>query len=180
MPDELQELHEQAEEGARHSSLAPVTVTMAILAVLVAAISLLGHRAHTEELLLQTKATDQWAYYQAKDIRRHTNELFLDEISMLAAQNSDQAEKLKAKYQKEVDRYAGEQKEIEAEAMQAEAEVKTERRRADRFDLGEVLLEAALVICSITLLTRKRAFWILGTALGLSGVAIGAAGLFIH
>ena len=58
--------------------------------------------------------------------------------------------------------------------------MKVERRRADRFDLGEVMLEAALVICSITLLTRKRAFWILGTALGLCGVAIGAAGLFIH
>lgn len=180
MPDELRELQEQAEEGAHHSSLAPVTVTMAILAVLVAAVSLLGHRAHTEELLLQTKATDQWAYYQAKDIRRHTNELFLDEVSILAAQNSDQAERLKSKYQKEVDRYAAEQKDIEAEATQAEAEVKIERRRADRFDLGEVMLEAALVICSITLLTRKRAFWILGGALGLCGVAIGVAGLFIH
>jgi hypothetical protein len=180
MPDELQELHEHAEEGAHHSGLAPVTVTMAILAVLVAAVSLLGHRAHTEELLLQTKATDQWAYYQAKDIRRRSYELFLDETSIFALQNSDQAEKLKAKYQKEVDRYAGEQKDIETEANQAEDEVKVERRRADRFDLGEVMLEAALVLCSITLLTRKRAFWILGTALGICGVAIAAAGLFIH
>ncbi len=42
---------------------------MAILAVLVAALSLLSHRAHTEQLLLQTQATNQWAYYLAKDIR---------------------------------------------------------------------------------------------------------------
>jgi len=180
MPDEFQELHEQAEEGAHHSSLAPVTVTMAILAVLVSAVSLLGHRAHTEELLHQTKATDQWAYYQAKDIRRHNYELFLDETSVFATQNSDQVAKLKDKYQKEVERDISEQKDIETEAGQAEAEVKVERRRADRFDLGEVMLEAALVICSITLLTRKRAFWILGTLLGMCGVAIGAAGLFIH
>jgi Domain of unknown function (DUF4337) len=180
MSEELQELHEQAEEGAQHSRLAPVTVTMAILAVLVAAVSLLGHRAHTEELLLQTKATDQWAYYQAKDIRRHTYELFLDEASVFALQNSDQAEKLKAKYQKEVERYGDEQKGIEAEANEAEAEVNVQRRRADRFDLGEVMLEAALVICSITLLTRKRSFWMLGTALGVCGLVIGAAGLFIH
>lgn len=180
MPDELQELQEQAEEGAHHSSLAPVTVTMAILAVLVAAVSLLGHRAHTEELLHQTKATDQWAYYQAKDIRRHTYELFLDETSVFALQNPDQVDKLREKYQKEVERYAGEQKDIETEANQAETEVKVEQRRADRFDLGEVMLEAALVICSITLLTRKRAFWILGTLLGICGLVIGAAGLFIH
>jgi cell division septum initiation protein DivIVA len=180
MPDELQELREQAEEGAHNASLAPVTVTMAIFAVLVAAVSLLGHRAHTEELLHQTKATDQWAYYQAKDIRQHAYELFLDETSVFALQNPDQAQKVKEKYQKEADRYRDEEKEIEAEANKAEDEVKIERRRADRFDLGEVMLEAALVICSITLLTRKRAFWILGTALGLCGLAIGAAGLFIH
>jgi hypothetical protein len=180
MPDELQELHEQAEEGAHHASLAPVTVTMAILAVLVAAVSLLGHRAHTEELLSQTRATDQWAFYQAKDIRRHAYELFLDETSVFVLQNSGQVEKLKEKYNQEVERYHDEQKEIEAGATKAEDEVKVERRRADRFDLGEVMLEAALVICSITLLTRKRIFWMLGSLLGICGLAIGAAGFFIH
>jgi hypothetical protein len=55
-----------------------------------------------------------------------------------------------------------------------------ERRRADRFDLGEVLLEAGLVICSITLLTRKRIFWLCGTLLGLLGIAAGVAGFLVH
>ena len=102
MSEEIQELHENAEHGAQERSLAPVTVTMAIFAVLVASVSLLGHRADTEELLLQTKATDQWAYYQAKDIRRHSYELFLDEISVFTLQNSDQIGKLKEKYSQEV------------------------------------------------------------------------------
>jgi hypothetical protein len=180
VPEEIQELHEQASEGAHHPSLAPVTVTMAILAVLVAAVSLLGHRAHTEQLLLQTRATDQWAYYQAKDIRRHTDELFVDETSVLARENPEQIEALKRKYEKEVERYRDEQKDIEAEAKKAEKEVRVEQRRANRFDLGEVMLEAALVICSITLLTRKRFFWGLGLVLGLTGFVIGAAGLFVR
>jgi hypothetical protein len=180
MPDEISELHEQAEEGTRHRTLAPVTMTMAILAVLVAAVSLMGHRAHTEELLSQTQATDQWAYYQAKDIRRHTYELFIDETSVFALQNSDQIAKQKQKYNQEIERYRGEEKDIEAEARKAEDEVKFQRRRANRFDLGEVLLEAALVICSITLLTQKRFFWILGTFLGICGVAIGAAGFLVR
>jgi Domain of unknown function (DUF4337) len=180
MADEIQELHEHAEEGSHHPSLAPVTLTMAILAVLVAAVSLLGHRAHTEELLHQTKATDQWAYYQAKDIRLRAAELFLDETSVFAMQNSDAIEKLKQKYAKEVEAYRADKEKIEAEARKAEEDVKWEQRRADRFDLGEVMLEAALVICSITLLTRKRAFWVFGTMLGLAGLAIGAAGLLIR
>ncbi|HXW62500.1 MAG TPA: DUF4337 domain-containing protein [Candidatus Acidoferrales bacterium] len=180
MPDEIRELHEQAKEGVHHPSLVPVTLTMAILAVLVSAVSLLGHRAHTEQLLLQTKATDEWAYYQAKDIRRHTYELFLDETSVFALQNSQQVETLKEKYQKEVERYSDQQKDIEAEAQTAQDEVKVEQRRANRFDLGEVMLEAALVICSITLLTRRRFFWGLGSVLGLGGLLIGATGLLIR
>jgi hypothetical protein len=180
MPDELQELQEHAEHGAHEPSLAPVTLTMAIFAVLVAAVSLLGHRAHTEELLLQTKATDQWAYYQAKDIRRRSYEVFLDEMALVAPQNTDLGGKLKEKYSQEVARYAKEQGEIEAEAKQAENEVAIERRRADRFDLGEVMLEAGLVICSITLMTRKRMFWQSGMILGLIGLGIAGAGFLIH
>jgi hypothetical protein len=180
MAEEIHELQEHAEHAAHEPSLAPVTITMAIFAVLVAAVGLLGHRAHTEELLLQTKATDQWAYYQAKDIRRRSYELFLDETSVFALQNADQAEKIRQKYEKEVDRYKEEQKDIQAEAKKAEDEVLVEQRRADRFDLGEVLLEAALVICSITLLTRKRLFWQIGLILGLCGLVIGATGFFIH
>jgi hypothetical protein len=180
MAEELQELQEQAEEGAHHASLAPVTITMAILAVLVATVSLLGHRADTEAILLQTQATDQWAYYQAKDIRRHTYELFLDELSVFTLQGSDQIGKIRDRYSKEVQRYASDQNDIEAEAKKAEGEAKVQERRADRFDLGEVMLEAALVICSITVLTRKRVFWAAGTILGICGIVIGATGLLIH
>jgi len=106
--------------------------------------------------------------------------VFLDEISVFALQNSDRLGKIKEKYSKEVERYGKEQGEIEEQAREAEREVAVERRRADRFDLGEVLLEAALVICSITLLTRKRLFWKFGLALGLLGVAIAAAGFLVR
>ncbi len=180
MPDELQELQEQAEEGSHHRSVAPVTITMAILAVLVATVSLLGHRAHTEELLLQTQAADQWAYYQAKDVRKHTYELFLDETSVFALQNSSQAASIKDKYSKEAKRYSAEQEQAEENAKKLEEEVKVQQRRADRFDLGEVMLEAALVICSITLLTRKRVFWVVGLAMGFAGVITGSLGFLIH
>jgi hypothetical protein len=179
MAEDFRELEEQAEEAAQHN-LAPVTVTMAILAVLVAAVSLLGHRAHTEEVLLQTKATDQWAYYQAKEIRRRNYELFVDELSVFALQNSEHANAIKEKYEKEIERYKEEGKEIQSEAKGAEAEVLVQQHHANYFDLGEVLLEAALVICSITVLTRKRFFWYLGSVLGIVGLGIGLAGLLIH
>jgi uncharacterized protein DUF4337 len=180
MPQDIRELEENAEHGAHEPSLAPVTITMAVFAVLVAATGLAGHRAHTEEMLHQTKATDQWAFYQAKDIRRKNYELFIDELSVFTLQNSEQTQKIKEKYAKEIERYRAEEKDIQTEAKNAEKEVLVQGRRADRFDLGEVLLEAALVICSITLLTRKMAFWVFGMVLGAAGTVIAVTGLLIH
>src|SRR6202161_3679226 len=180
MPDEIGELKEHAEEAAHEPGLAPVTLTMAILAVVIATVTLLGHRAHTEEVLLQTRAADQWAYYQAKEIRRRNYELFLDELSVFSLQDAKQVEAVREKYAKEVERYSEELKDIQAEAKKAEAEVKVEEARADRYDLGEVLLEAALGICSITLLTRKKIFWYLGILLGLAGIVTGIMGWMVH
>jgi hypothetical protein len=53
------------------------------------------------------------------------------------------------------------------------------QRRADRFDAGEVFLEIALIICSFTLLTKKKGFWFAGIVLGLVGV-ITAASILLH
>ncbi len=180
MTDEMNELRESAEGAAHDAGLKPVSLTMAILAVLVAAVSLLGHRAHTEELLLQNKATDNWSYYQAKNIRRHTYELFLDMVSISGAKDVQQAEQLKEKYKREIERYDREQKQMEEAGHKLERDTEHESRRADRFDLGEVFLEIALVVSSITLLTRRRMYWQMGIIAGTVGLGIAATALWVR
>jgi hypothetical protein len=178
--DELSELHEQAEHAKHDPSLAPVSLTMAILAVLVAVVSLMGHRAHTEEVVLQAKSSDQWAYYQAKNIRRHEDEIFTDLASVATTTDAPTMAKLREKYSAEAARYKDDQKEIETEARKMEDEVKTEQSRANRFDLSEVFLEIGLVVTSITLLSGKRLFWWLGIVFGVVGMAVSVLGLLIH
>jgi uncharacterized protein DUF4337 len=180
MSEELTELQEHAEHAKGDPTLAPVSVTMAILAVLVAVVTLLGHRAHTEEVVLQAKASDQWAYYQAKNIRRHTDEFFYDLTSVEPTTDATTLAKLRDKYLQEALRYKDEQKEVEGEARKLEAEVATERNRADRYDLAEVFLEIGLVITSITLLSGRRLFWLLGIGLGVVGVVLAATGFLVH
>jgi glutamine synthetase type III len=170
--DELQELQEHAEHAAQNPSMAPVSLSMAILAVLVAVVSLLGHRAHTEEVVLQNKATDQWAYYQAKNIRRHTDELFADFASVMATTDSAKAAQLREKYEAEANTYRDQQKDIDAEARKLEQETNHERDRADRYDLAEVFLEIGLVVTSITLLSGRRIFWKTGVLLGIIGLVV--------
>lgn len=180
MSDELQELQEHAEHAAHDRSMAPVSLTMAVLAVLVAVASLLGHRAHTEEVILQNRSTDQWAYYQAKNIRRHTDELFADFASVIATTDAGKAVQLREKYQAEAKNYADQQKEIDAEAKKLEQETGLERRRADRYDLAEVFLEIGLVVTSITLLSGRRIFWKAGIVLGIVGVVVAATATLVH
>ena len=172
MSDELQELQEHAEHAAHDRSMAPVSLTMAVLAVLVAVASLLGHRAHTEEVILQNKSTDQWAYYQAKNIRRHTDELFADFASVMSTGDPKRLAELRQKYQAEANSYRDQQNEIESEAKQMDQETNHERRRADRYDLSEVFLEVGLVVTSITLLSGRRIFWKAGVVLGIVGVVV--------
>jgi hypothetical protein len=180
MPDELSELQENAEHSRENPSLAPISVTMAILAVCVAVVSLLGHRAHTEELLFQNRASDQWAYYQAKNIRRHNYEMGVDLLSMVEFKDKAQADKVREKYQKEAERYTKEQSEIEEQAKDLEKESALAQRKANRFDLGEVFLEIALVISSLSLLSRNRFYWFLGIASGLAGLGVAATGFLLH
>lgn len=175
MSDELQELHEHAEHAREHPDLAPITITMAVLAVLVATVSLLGHRAHTEEVILQNKVTDQWSYYQAKKIRQHTDELFADLAGIVATKETEAATKLQAKARGEADRYKDDQKELEKKGHELEQEFALTQRKADRFDLGEVFLEVALVITSITLLGGRRIFWHLGLIIAVAGCFIAAS-----
>jgi len=88
--------------------------------------------------------------------------------------------RLRDKYKMEADRYKDDQAEIQQEARRLEQEVILERRRGDRFDLGEVFLEIALVITSITLLSGRRGFWYFGLLLGMLGLGIAATGFLIH
>jgi Domain of unknown function (DUF4337) len=186
------ELPEHVSEHEANPLTVPVSVTISILAVLVAGATLMGHRTHTEELLLQSHATDQWAYYQAKNLRQNNmqtaadhQEGFADVLSVVGP--PDKTSALREKHLKkaeadrtEVQRYQAEKSDISEEAKKLETERDLVSRRADRFDGGEALIEVGLVICSITLLTRRRPFWFTGMLIGGVGVAFALTGLFLH
>ena len=174
--DELQELHEHAEHAKHDPSVAPVSLTMAVLAVLVAVSSLLGHRASTEEVLKRAEASDQWAYYQAKSIRGHEDKLFAALTGVANSSNLEALAKVREDYLQESDRYRDEQNEIQKKAQELEAEVAAAHRRADRYDLGEVFLEIALVVTSITLLSGRRIFWHAGLMMAAIGIALAVVG----
>jgi hypothetical protein len=163
-----------------HPLVLPVSITISIMAVFVAGASLLGHRAHTEGLRLETQAASRWAQYQAKSVRLHEAQGFSDVVRLVAPLNKEMGEELKEKYAKEVEHYESDKSDVSKEAKGLEEERDLTIRQADRFDGGEALLEIGLVICSITLLTKRKGFWLGGVLIGAFGIALAVTGFFLH
>jgi Domain of unknown function (DUF4337) len=168
--------------GGEHGGplIIPVSITISILAVLVAAVTLLGHRAHNEEVLLQGKTSNQWAYYQAKNIRLRELQSFYDLLGVVSTEDKAKAREIREKYAKEIERYGGDKEDISKEARDLEQERDLYQRRADHFDAGEGVLEFALIICSLTLLTTKKSFWFSGIPIGIVGVAVALTGFLVR
>jgi hypothetical protein len=177
--NEALELKEQ-EEAGREKKLKPVSFTMALLAVLVAVVTVMGHRTHTEAVLLQARASDEWNLYQAKKIRQNDTELATDLLSALELRDQAAGRKLADGYTAHEQKWTEDLKAEQQEAEAMEAEVRLVERKADRFDLGEALLEIALVVSSITLLTQLRTYWYLGMAFGAAGLVVAALAFLLR
>ena len=173
----LPESHQVHED---HPLVLPVSITISIMAVFVAGASLLGHRSHTEALRLETQSASRWTQYQAKSVRLHEAQGFSDVVRLVAPLNREMGEVLKEKYTKEVEHYEGDKVDVSKEARNLEEERDLTVRKADRFDSGEALLEIGLVICSITLLTKRKGFWFGGALIGVLGIALAMTGFFLH
>jgi hypothetical protein len=168
--NEAHELKEHAEHVAHDATLRPVAFTMSVLAVLVAITTVLGHRTHTEAVLFQNKATDQWNEYQAKKIRSYNTSLASDMLSAITVADKDKEDKIVKSYADHQAKWNADLNEEQEKAKGLEERVEQAEARADRFDLGEALLEIGLVITSVTLLTRSRIYWYFGMVFAAGGI----------
>jgi hypothetical protein len=176
---ELQELAEKVEK-TQENALRPVAFTMSLLAVLVAITTVLGHRTHTEAVLNQNKATDQWNLYQAKKIRASDTQLASDLLSVVAISDKAGAQKIAKAYADHQAKWVDDLKEEQEKAEVLETKVQQAEARANRFDLSEALLEIGLVISSVTLLTRTKMYWYLGIVFSLLGISSAVTVLFLR
>jgi hypothetical protein len=169
------QMREAGESGMRHVSLA-----ISVLAVLVAMVTVLGHRTHTEAVLMQTRAADQWNLYQAKKIRQGQVSTTMDLLSLQPSANDAAVQKKLGEYKAHLQKWTPELADEQEKAAELERHVDLAERRANRYDLGEALLEIAVVLSSITLLTRQQVYFVLGLALGAVGIAGAASALLVH
>lgn len=166
---ETQELMELGEHG-RAAFQRRIGVTMAVFAAMLAVATMMGHRRHTEEVVLQTKLADQWAYYQAKNTRSqmYTNDA---EIAQLLG-NSEIANTWNGKATQE----RQQADDVRHSNDELDLETQTAERHATMFDGSEVFIEVAIVLCSVSLLTGTPRFWRVSFVAMVIGFALGIAG----
>jgi hypothetical protein len=179
-PTEIQEFTKQmSEAGEGGESLQRISLAISILAVLVAIVTVAGHRTHTEAVLMQSKAGDQWNEYQAKKIRQDNLMVVIDTIGLQPNPSPATTAKL-TEFRAHIDKWKNDLVEEQEKAREFESEVKHAEAQASRYDLGEALLQIAVVLSSITLLTRKRTYFLFGLTLGLAGLLIALSALIAH
>jgi hypothetical protein len=172
------QMKESGESGGE--SLKSISLGISILAVLVAMVTVLGHRTHTEAVLMQSRAGDQWNEYQAKKIRMDNLSVTLDLLAMEPTVNASATETKRKEYEAHIDKWKEDLAEEQDKAREFEAEVTRAEAKASRYDLGEALLQIAVVLCSVTLFTRKRAYFLLGLSLGAAGIVVAGSALLVR
>ena len=147
-----------------------VAASMAIIAALLAVVSVLGQHLQTEELLLQQESSDQWAFYQAKSIRRFVSQATRDTLGEVKA-----SPQMVNKYEQEAARYKSDSDEIQREAAKLQTESRVSGRQSARVHFGEIFLEIAIVFASLAILTKRPMIFYGAILAGLVGVIISAS-----
>jgi hypothetical protein len=184
---DIQEVREHMEHAAEHGSAGHhnenkrVALAIAILAALLAVTELGASSAQNEYTALNVEVNDTWAFYQAKTIRLDTANAAADILTDLADPNA--TPERKALVEKQIATLRGEatrhdsdpatgngRKQLLAQAQKLESERRTKLGAFHAFEFGGAALQLGVVLASAGLLTG--AFWLVGVAMGLGGLAI--------
>jgi hypothetical protein len=132
-----------------------VAMTMAIVAALLACVTMLSHRAHNDTLRLQgdanrlqteadilhTRSSDAWNFYQAKNTRNYQNQAYLGLLEVLAGKPGDAAAQrataIATDWKNQVKKYSE-----DLPKLQAEAEALVTKAHALEHESGEKLVES--------------------------------------
>jgi hypothetical protein len=180
---------EHAEHHSRDNFTRDVAMTMAIVAAALACITMLSHRSHNETISKQieandhiTEASNQWGYFQAKKNRAYMADALAKVVESRPGESSapkrssasvvTEFQGLARKWEQDTKEIEEKARELQERAKDLQAEAHHAHLHSNRFDLGELGVEMALVLCSLAVLTRRAPFWHAGMGIGALGFAV--------
>src|SRR5882724_9556267 len=162
-------LHEEIQEKAAEEKekwILYVALSTAFMAVLAAVAGLLaGHHAN-EALIERVKASDQWSYYQSKNLKA---EIAVNTDKILHALPSTGATS-PTDNSKDIARYEKDKEDIRKKAEEAEKSSEWHLSRHVPLASAVTAFQIAIAISAIAILTKKKILWLGGMLLTLIGI----------
>jgi len=186
--DEAHEIGDTIAEGGEEahadaSFRRAAAVILGVVAMLLAIASLFGEAAMKDTINFNIKASDTYAFYQAKNERQTTLQLAADQLQALATSHLEwsgearaNADKLIADYRATVARYESDpktgegKKELLVKAREYEAKRDRAQHQDSNFDYARALFQIAIVLGSVSIVAVSRPLLWLGC--GLAGLAL--------
>jgi hypothetical protein len=177
---DIGEVQEQISEAAEQKGNMFVALWVSFIAMLMAITSLGGNNASKDMVNANIEASNLYAFYQAKTIRQTVIRTASDDLDSLASALPNMPADVRARidaqvsgYRATVDRYDNEavegRRELLAKAKQLEQQRDLAASRDPYFDYAEALLQIAVVLASVSLVTRVRALTWFSVGLGIIG-----------
>ncbi|MBV8917933.1 DUF4337 domain-containing protein [Bradyrhizobium sp.] len=185
--------HESMEhaEHAEHASgeNRKIALLIAVIALFLALSETLGKGAQTESISKNVEASNLWAFFQAKTIRRTVVQTAADQGKLALGSAGDDA--AKTALQKQVDdwlataaRYRSEEKtgegteQLSERAKEAEKERDEATAKYHHYELASAAFQIGIVLASATIITGIMALaWVSGL-LTIAGIVMTALGLY--
>jgi hypothetical protein len=170
--DYTESAHEQSDEHAHHIMhesggkekwVIWVALSTAVIAVFAAITGLMAGTSADESILAQMRASDQWAFYQAKGIKA---DMLNSSNHMLVALGKipDTADVAKLKREKT------EQADIMAKAKEFQKESDKHVAKHEVFSRGVTIFQIAIAIGAISILTKRKSLWIVSLCFAVLGI----------
>jgi hypothetical protein len=163
-PQELAEPEDLERRARRRGLSTRVALSAAVLAVLASISALQAERTVAESILqkneavlAQSRASDEWAFRQAKSIKLHIQEVSPGGVKDTERQRGDIAasEERARDHERERDR--------------ANREASEQFEQHHRFAVGTSLLQIAIVLAMLAAVLDRRSVWWGGLAVGIGG-----------
>jgi len=171
-----QQAKEKREQWTKYVSL-----TMVVIAVLAAIATLKGGAFSTRTLkemneatFNQAKASDQWAFYQAKSIKQNLYQIELDRLAAAPAPDAAALTKMQAKidkYDKDKADITIDTKKFEKARDEARKKATSEAEHSREMGLSITLFQVAIALGATALIVKKKPLWVVSTIFGILAVA---------
>ncbi|MEQ1669608.1 MAG: DUF4337 domain-containing protein, partial [Hyphomicrobium sp.] len=160
-----------------------IGVFIGLLAVVLAVCSMGAGNSAQDATLKNIESSNTWAFFQAKNIRRHTVRLQADDLALTLAANPAMSEDAKKLFKDKIESYRELDKRLTSEPDKKEGldelflkakALETSRdealKRGPYFDYGQALLQIAIVLASIASISGGNMLLIASACVGVFGV----------